>query len=311
MSAPPPAGEGEAPAVRAAFERCRDSLLSHPRAAFDELAGRLGLDEDGGVAYFLAGHALPVVQLPRWCAALAERTGRELAPGAVDTLCAAAVAGYLHVRAQDDLLDEGLGRPAEVMLLAEALLVSHLELLDDVAGRDSGFRRRVTERWRRYGEAMLLEARVHGGSTPCDEAVFLRLLERSRPLVLPGAAALVAAGLDDALDGLEAYVGALVEGHQRFHDLRDAERDLRGGRHTLVTHRHGGGDGASLRRQLVLEGGFDRIVAEARVAYDAAGEAAAALGLDEAVADAGRRIASMEEVQRSLFERVLHALLEK
>jgi hypothetical protein len=311
MSGPPSDAGDAAAQVAAAVERCRLTLLPYQRAAFDRMARRLELTGDGGASYFLAARALPVTRLSGWCWALADRRGRGLADEVRDRLCESAVAGYLHVRLQDDLLDEGIGRPVEVMLLAEVLLVRHLVLLGEVAGEGSGVRRLAEERWRRYGDAMLLESQVHGGIVPCDNAAFLRLLDRSRPLVLPGAAALAAAGLDAEIGPLDVYVGHLVDGHQRFHDLQDAERDLLGGCQTLVTRRYGDGGVTAMRRRLVVEGGFDQIVAEARRALEAAASSAAALGLDEAVVDAERRIEGMAEVQRAVFERLFRALLEK
>jgi hypothetical protein len=311
MNAPPQAAGDAGGRVAAAVERCRLALLPNQRSAFDRMAQRLELTGDSGASYFLAARALPVTQLPTWCCALAGRRGRGLAVDAPDQLCESAVAGYLHVRLQDDLLDEGVGRPVEVMLLAEALLVRHLYLLGEVAGEGAGLRQLVADRWRHYGDAMLLESQVHAGTLPCDTATFLRLLDRSRPLVLPGAAALAAAGLGAEMGPLDDYVGHLVDGHQRFHDLQDAERDLREGRQTLVTRRYGDGGGAAMRRRLVLEGGFDGTVAEARTALEAAASSAAALGLDEAVADAEGRIEAMAASQRAVFERLFRALLEK
>ena len=301
-----------AEAVAGGLRRIRASLGPQQRAAFDDLTTRLDLDDSGGAAYFLDPRAFPVVQLPTWCVDRASSGTEALPDRARAQLQEASLAGYLHVRVQDDLLDEGRGDPAGAMLLAEALLVRHLALVHRIAGSSQAFSALAESRWSRYGEAMLLEVEVNRGRAALDEEAARQLLDRSRPLVLPGAAALAAAGADEALTVLDAYVVALADGHQRFHDLCDAEADLVAGRRTRVTERYGGGgDPAVLRQRLVLGGGYDAVVGEARTSLERAAGLARDIGLQEAAADAERRIAMMAETQRALFEGLFHAMLEK
>ena len=312
MSPTGPGGDRWEAAVTGGLERIRAGLGPLQDRAFRGIARRLDLEGAGGPAYFLDPRAFPVIQLPTWCVHWADRRDPGLPHGAVADLQEAALAGYLHVRVQDDLLDEGEGEAIPSMLLAEALLLRHLSLVQRAAGGSRAFADLVERRWTDYGEAMLLEAEVHGGRVPLDDGVFQRVLDRSRPLVLPGAAALAAAGAEAELRILDRYVSALAEGHQWFHDLGDAERDLREGRRTPVTERYGGdGDPAAMRQRLVTGGGYDQVVGEARRALERAAGLAREIGLAEAAADAERRIQAMDDAQQVLYRGLFEAILEK
>ncbi|KYF58883.1 geranylgeranyl pyrophosphate synthase, partial [Sorangium cellulosum] len=201
-------------------------------ALFDELAARLRLFEgEPGEGYFSHPMALPVLELPLWVATRfraprpAPRAGTpELPPLAVDLAEAAAV-GYLHVRIEDDLVDEGVGEPGAAVLLSGALFARHQALLARSLPGQSAFWDLFEEVWLGYGDAMLLERRLHRGGGPRDVEAFRRVLARSRPLVLPAAAALFALSRPEHLAALEAFVSALAAAHQLFADLLHAEKD--------------------------------------------------------------------------------------
>lgn len=297
--------------ARERLRALRRGLGPHLAAAFDELSDRLELDRAPGEAgYFSAPLTLPVLQLPLWVARAAARRGRPIPTAAVEDLVESAAVGYLHVRVQDDLLDEGLGRPAQAMLLAEALLVRHGALIARAVGASERFWAYYEQRWREYGEAMLLEHRLLATRSGYDRAAFDAVLRRSQPLAIPGAAALERAGLTEDLSHLETYVRHLVRAHQLFHDLIDAEKDLAGGNHTHLLQRFGGAEGReALRRRLYLEGGFDAITEEALADLDRAKAAADRAGLPEAVEAAEGRQRLMDRLRRETFATLFQQIL--
>ncbi|WP_437877634.1 geranylgeranyl pyrophosphate synthase [Sorangium sp. So ce513] len=315
-------------------------------ALFDELTARLRLFEgEPGEGYFSHPMALPVLELPLW---VATRFGAprpaacagspELPPLAVDLAEAAAV-GYLHVRIEDDLVDEGVGEPVAAVLLSGALFARHQALIARSLPGQSAFWDLFEEVWLGYGEAMLLERRLHRGGGPRDAEAFRRVLGRSRPLVLPAAAALFALSRAEHLAALEAFVSALAAAHQLFADLLHAEKDRAHGNATYVLARLGAqvaqvegsgagpsrpggaarpGDGgpgepdgrgaAALRAALFARGGFDAIVEEARCELARAEAAAGALGLPEAARFCKERAQYMSEIQRRVFLALFSAL---
>lgn len=314
----------------------RGRLGSELGALFDALAARLRLLEgEPGEGYFSHPMALPVLELPLW---IATRPGgpapaldagsRALPPLAVDLAETAAV-GYLHVRIEDDLVDEGVGEPGAAVLLSGALFTRHQALLARSLPGGSPFWGLFEEVWLGYGEAMLLERRLHRGAGPRDAATFRRVLARSRPLVLPAAAALFALSQAEHLAALEEFVSALAAAHQLFADLLHAEKDRALGNATYVLARLGAqveardagqpqasgaalaggeprhdpaGRGATaLRAQLFARGGFDAILEEARCELARAEAAAGALGLPEAARFCKKREQYMTEIQRRVF----------
>ncbi|WP_437511747.1 geranylgeranyl pyrophosphate synthase [Sorangium sp. So ce1099] len=324
----------------------RGRLGSELGALFDELAARLRLlDGAPGEGYFSHPTALPVLELPLWVATRFGAPGpsldegsRGLPPLAVELAEAAAV-GYLHVRIEDDLLDEGLGDPGAAVLLSGALFARHQALLARSLARGSAFWGLFEEVWLGYGEAMLLERRLHQGGGPRDAAAFRRVLARTRPLVLPAAAALFALSRPEHVADLEAFVAALAAAHQLFVDLLHAEKDRALGNMTYVLSRLGAqveardagqprssgaappddeprrdpeGRGATaLRAQLFARGGFDAILDEARCELARAEAAAGALGLPEAVRFCKARARYMTEIQRRVFLAFFSALAGK
>jgi hypothetical protein len=324
------AAEGAADGAEAALEAevlarlsaFRGRLGGELGALFDALAARLRLFEGGpGAGYFSHPMALPVLQLPLW---LAARHGEPAAP-LVTSLAEAAAAGYLHVRIEDDWFDEAIGEPGAAMLLSGALFARHQALLARELPRASAFWGLFEEVWLGYAEAMLFERRLHKGAGAHDAGAFQRVLARSRPLVLPAAAALFALDRAEALPVLESFVSALSAAHQLFADLVCAEKDRALGNTTHVLFRLGAsgdrgpgatGAGASesdrglaaLRAALFVRGGFDDILDEARRELGRAESAAAALALPGATRFLAARGRYMGEIQRKVFLAFFDAL---
>jgi hypothetical protein len=278
-------------------------------AAFDALAARLRLF-DGG--YFSHPMALPVLELPGWAAEHAGRRGAAVNPETTMDLVEAAAVGYLHVRIEDDWFDEGIGEPGAAMMLSNALFVRHQGLLARTIPRtipgataERGFWDLFEEVWLGYGEAMLLERRLHKGEGVRDAAAFQRVLARSRPLILPAAAALFAADRAQDLGAVERICAPLLAGHQLFADLLHAEKDRALGSMTHVLWRLGGGgpiEAAALRAELFVRGGFDAIVSDARGQIALARGAAGELGMPGAVRFLEGRDRHMTRVQQAVFE---------
>lgn len=309
-----PGEPGEAE-VRRRLSAFRQRLGPELSAVFDALAARLGLfrssEREG---YFSHPMALPVLELPQWVAARTSRQGAAIAPMAVANLVEAAAVGYLHVRVQDDWFDEAVGEPGAVMMLSDALFARHQALLAREIPFGSAFWERFEEIWLGYGEAMLLERRLHKGTEPYDARAFRRVLARSRPLVLPPAAALFVASHPEDVEALERFSAALVAAHQLFADLLDAEKDQEHGNRTHVLFRLGGeADGdreaGALRIALYSQGGFDAIVSDALEELEQARRAADALGIPEAARFCEERAQHMIEFQVRVFEGFFSGLL--
>ena len=290
----------------------RARLGSELAAAFDEPAARLKLFAEDGPGYFFHPLALPVLQLPVWVAGVAARQGSEVPEQAVADAVESAVTGYLHVRVQDDLLDEGTGAPGRAMLLAEAFLVRHHVLLARTVPGDSDFWPLYEERWLSYGDAMLWEERLHAGAALYDREAYERVLERSRPMVLPAAAVLARAGLSRLVGDVDRFVVLLTTAHQLYTDLIDAEKDLRNGNLTWLVRRFGGAESAeTLRRRLYLEGGFDEVIREVGDLHDEAQRTAEGLGMPEASGFLQARREHAESVQQEVFRTVFEEIFKK
>ncbi|MGH8885985.1 MAG: geranylgeranyl pyrophosphate synthase [Egibacteraceae bacterium] len=302
-----PAELGEAEVLRrlAVF---RGRLGPELGAAFDALEERLELFRGGhGQGYFSHPMALPVLELPQWAAAHTARQGTAVGPAVAADLVEAAAVGYLHVRVQDDWFDEAVGEPGAAMMLSDALCARHQALLARAVPVGSAFWELFEEAWLGYGEAMLLERRLHRGEAAYDAAAFRSVLARSRPLVLSPAAALFAAGRAEDVETLEQFSAALVTAHQLFADLLDAEKDRANGNRTHVLFRldgRAGGDreAEALRVALFSRGGFDAVVSDALDELARARRAADALAMPEAVRFCEERARLMTELQVKLFE---------
>ncbi len=290
--------------VRHRLAEYRRTLGPHVAAQLDDLLRRLKFDREG--SYFLGPAAQPVLQLPRWVDASGEPAGEEVVSGAVE----AAAMGYLHVRVQDDFMDEGVGEPAEVMVLSDGLFGRHTALLARIVGWREGFWGLFESLWAGYGEGALLERELFARGEGYDEVAFAGVVQRSYPLMLPGAAVLARQGRWDQIGELRGFVEALVAAHQRFHDLVDAEKDLDLGNATYIVQRFGGGGGReTLRRRLFLEGGFDVVVGEVLADLERARDRAWAMGMDDAVAFVDERselvVRTQHDVFHALFEQIL------
>jgi hypothetical protein len=292
--------------VRHRLAEFRRSLGPHLAFALDSLLRRLKFDREG--SYFLGPAAQPVLQLAGWVEASGEK---EVHRGVMEDVVASAAFGYLHVRLQDDLLDEGTGDPAIVMMLSDVLFARHSGLLLGAVGHHREFWGVFEELWSAYAEASLLEHELFEKGTGYDEAAFAEVQRRSHPLMLPGAAVLACQGRWGEVGRLREFVVALVGAHQRFHDLVDAQEDLRLGNPTFIVQRFGGEyDAAAQNRRLFFEGGFDRVVSEVMADLDVARERAEAMGMASAVEFVQQRRAFIEQTQRSVFQSLFEQILE-
>ena len=250
----------------------------------------------------------PIVQLPFWSAEIVSGD-REIARSMLDDLAEAAVVGYLHVRIQDDLIDEGTWPVEEAVLLAEALLIRHVALLAHHAGKSKGFWSYFQRKGWDYCDAMLLERRLLRPTSTYGEEEFDLVLRRSAALIIPSALVLDEADRWDLIPHLETLVWHMVRSGQLIDDLIDVAGDLDRGNHTWVVRRMGGGDGReALLQRLGLEGGFDEIVDDINRDLDAATAAAAELGARAALNWLTARRAAVATRQERFFARLFGAV---
>lgn len=289
------------PAVHAwlmgALRRLRERLGPTLQPHFDSLLSEQRVMREGPHPFFFHPRSLPVAALPVWIGRLARAAGAPLEEARVMAAVEAAAVGYLHVRLQDDLIDEGRGHPGSTMLLAEALMIRHQRLLVEV-GPGPGFWDLFEEVWLTYDEAMLFEAALNQADGVADRVAFQRVLGRSLPLLLPPAAVLTAAGMDEALGALTSFVEGAVAAHQLYVDVLDAEKDLENGNRTWIISRFDlDGTVGGLRRRLLVGGGLDEIAAEVGAHLDRCEAAAVSLGMPEGVAFARRRRGLMDALR--------------
>jgi hypothetical protein len=306
----PPSAEPAA-SVTDLLRAFRDGLGPILGRAFDGLADRLELRGAGAAAYFDHPLALPVLELPSWAADLARSRGVEVPSAAVESAVAAAAFGYLHVRVEDDLLDEGTGEGPETLLLSHALFSAHLAELGRAAPPGSrAFWDLVSATWRGYAEAMALERRLQSGLDEWTEERFERVLDRTMPLALPPAALLAAAGLEVDLPALLDLARHVARAHQLHVDLVDVEKDAANGNRTWIGQRLGATAGQdALRRRLFAGGGLDALAGEVFAGLAAARERATSLGLDGLAAWISRREALVEWMLRDVFRTFFDHLL--
>ncbi len=284
-------------------ERLRDwadALSPELGEAFSALMAGSGVGADAGAEKYLSPLSQPVPLLPVW-----------LGPGLSDAvlldIVESGLCGYLHVRVQDDRFDEGRGDADTALVLSTSLLVRHHVLLTTHIS-DSVYWALHARRWQAYAEAMLLERRLARGEGEYDEAAFDRVLDRSRPLVLPGAAVLVLGGRGGEVAVLEDLVSAAVSAHQRFDDLVDASEDFARGRRTSLIAESGAQSADTLTTWLARVG-VDRVVERARGDLRAGHLAASALGVPAALAWMDAREAAMEQWRKELYTRLFAGVL--
>ena len=263
----------------------RDRVAPRLRAAFDELVGRHGFVTDDADAFF---HPLaqPLVTFPRWVAAACGGLDEDL----VRDLVESTVMGYLYVRVHDDVMDEGLtvgssagaADVAASFLLADAFLERHVALLvaHVTSGRFWALHASVAGR---YAEAMLLERQVSRASVPCTAEDFDRVLDRSLPLVLPGAAILDRADRWDDVATLTTFVQRVVRAGQIVDDIADVELDVAAGNHTWVGRQLGSTTDPAGLRVALATGGLRRLVRAALDDLAAARALAGSLGMHLAI----------------------------
>jgi hypothetical protein len=203
-------------------------------------------------------------------------------------------------------MDEGIGEPSTAMLLADAFLVRHHALLAThvASTRFWDLHERTAAA---YSEAMLLEREVSRRDVEYSAEQFDRVLDRSQPLVLPGAALLDLADQWGLLPALQGFVHHTVRAGQLVDDTIDCERDLAAGNHTWVVRLLKGEDGRDAMIRNLITDGIDDIVAMVLDDLDKAGEAARAAGLSPAEPWLeGRR-----QHVTTLQERLLRAVLSE
>ncbi|MBT8207637.1 MAG: class 1 isoprenoid biosynthesis enzyme [Acidimicrobiia bacterium] len=248
------------------------------------------------------GH--PVVVIGSWIS----RTDDPLSDTQLD-IAESSLLGYLHVRLQDDHLDDGTDRPDAVMMLGDALIARHSALLARHVS-STVFWNAFEELWTNYGEAMLYERSLIESNAVRTAEDFDRLLHRSRPLSIPGLAALaVEDRLAEAPHVMDLVTGIIRSG-QLVTDLMDAPADLESGRHTWIVERLDGRQGASaLKRAMVRE--FDGILAEAAAALDSAANAADELAASRATHWIDQRRERLADLQATFFEGLFSPLLSR
>jgi hypothetical protein len=290
-------------AVQARLRDQRGRLSPDLWAGFDALMARRGFLSDRADVFF---HPLgqPIVSFPLWVAAAVGDAGRA-DEGRLLDLVEATVVGYLYVRVQDDRLDEAIGDPDEALFLADAFLVRHQALLARHVGSSLRFWDLFEQVAADYSAAMLLERSVMRAGSTYGADEFDRVLRRSHPLVLPGAALLDIADRWDLLQPLRKFVHHAVRAAQLVDDLLDCESDRAAGRLTWVVRRLDGEAGPEAMARAFVTGGFDEIVADALADIDAAQAAASDAGLAEVRAWLDARRAAL----LGLRERVLVHLL--
>lgn len=269
----------------------------------ERLLSAHGFTHSGALRHPL-GH--PLVEVPLW---VNEATGSTLAAGALTDLAEASVLGYLHVRVEDDLFDQNLGRdprdPGHV-LLSDAFLIRHQTLLALQVGSSPRFWSRFQRLAFDYGDAMALEHRLLRRESVYERAHFDRVLRRSMPLAIPGLAVLDQTNRYDLEPVFAELVNGIVRAGQLLDDLRDAGTDFDAGNFTWVVRRLGGEEGReAMMRTLLRQGGFDDIVAEAVTAIDAGVRLAEKLAAPSAVAWLSARREAVHEYQRSFFASLL------
>jgi hypothetical protein len=154
---------------------------------------------------------------------------------------------------------------------------------------------------------MLLEREVSHRQAEYGAEEFDRVLDRSQPLVLPGAALLDLADQWPLLPALQRFIHHTVRAGQLVDDTIDCERDLAAGNHTWVVRLLNGEDGRDAMIRNLITYGIDNIVAMVLDDLDKAGEAARAAGLSQAtpwLEDRRQRVMSLQE-------QLLRAVLSK
>ncbi len=264
-------------------------------AALDAFLAGLGVDADPLRNFVRV--AQPVVHLPLWVAEALSARGCQVPAPALWAAVESAVMGYLCAQVQDEIVDGPAVSPAR-MLLAHVLFTRHHAVLASLVEGRAPFWQHYAETWTAYAEALALEHQQNRGKGCADRATFERILRRSRPLMIPGAALLAREQQWELAEPLERLVRHTTMAAQLFDDAVDAPADLEDGNRTWIVRRFGGEGGpGALREHLYLRGGFEVIVDEALAELASARDLARGMGMTAAVAALGRDAQRMEEAR--------------
>ncbi len=289
-----PADQALADAVQERIDGWATALPPLLGAEWQALVARLGGRLD---RYFLHPLAHPLLQLPGWA------TGQPELDAAESAAC-----GYLHVRIQDDLFDEGVGQAPGPLLLSDALRSRHLLLLTRAAGTPEVLDQAAVD-WEAYGEAMLLERQLQDGAVPWSEARWRQVLDRSMPLALPVVAAARGRGRDGSAEAIRGLIRALVEAHQWLLDLVDVVKDTRHDNRTWLLHELDRQRGDQGRAAWLVAQGCDQVLARIDGLLARADDAGRGLGVVGLAPWIERRRALGHQVKRELVASYLRQLL--
>jgi hypothetical protein len=284
----------------------RTRVAPRLREAFDALVVRHGFLTDDADTFF---HPLvqPLVTFPRWVAAAAGGVGEPV----VRDLVESTVMGYLHVRVHDDVMDEGHALPtgdpsgvAASFLLADSFYERHVALLATHVSsvRFWDLHQSVAAR---YADAMLLERELSAPHASYGRDDFARVLDRSLPLVVPGAAIFELTDRWDDVDALAAFVHHVVRAGQIVDDLMDLEHDVRLGNHSWVARQLGSTEQPTGMRVALATGGLRRLVREALEDLAHARELAVSLGMPDAARWTDARSADVVAYERHALTSLL------
>jgi hypothetical protein len=157
----------------------------------------------------------------------------------------------------------------------------------------------------RYAAAMLLERDVLRADAVYGVDEFDRVLQRSQPLILPGAALLDVTDRWELLEALQRFVHHAVRAAQLVDDLLDSETDRAAGRWTWVVRRLGGDAGPEEMTVRLIGGGIDEIVADVLVDIDVADVAAREVGMAAAVDWLAARRNEVARLRKLILTRAL------
>lgn len=254
--------------------------------------------------------ATPLLALPIWIATRLRRDGAVVDDDAIVDAAEAALTGYFLIRVHDDFSDEDIGDPHVVLFLSTVLQTRMQVLFARIAPVGSPFWPLYEELFTGYGDAMLLERRLHRTDGVRDAETFESILRRSDLLLLAGAAVLAHADRWELLPPLRRMTRHLVRAVQLFNDVFDAEEDQARGTLTYVVCRYGGDeDAGEMRAALLARGGLDEIVDEAIASAEQGAAEASAIGLTEAEAWFGARAEAMAATRKQFFASLLKRLL--
>lgn len=206
--------------------------------------------------------AQPVGDLPIWLAADVDAPA-----GAVDAGIDAALAGYLYVGLRDAAIDSedgaGTSAPPDDERLTHRLFTRHAAALGRAAN-DAALWDLFDRVWQEHATAVMLHRALRRADASIEPSAQLDAsARRARPIVLPGAAVLWAAGQGAEADRLVALVEHTTRAAQLFDDLVDARDDLAAGSMTSVVRRLDGAQGAAALNLALATGRGEAVLDDA------------------------------------------------